>query len=190
MARLPYVDPETAPPAIREFLALLPADLNIFRMSAHAETSFRPLISLGASILTEQQLNGRLRELVILRVARLSGAVYEWVQHVPIAESAGATAEEIEALEGDDIDAACFDQPTKAVLRFATEVTLDVRASKESFDDLRQYLSAREIVELIIAVGFYMTMARIMESTDIDMDAPMGDEVIAAARANRGGAVD
>jgi len=190
MARLPYVDPETAPLAVREFLTLLPADLNIFRMSAHAETNFRPLISLGVSVLTEQQLDGRLRELVILRVARLSDADYEWVQHVPIAESVGATSEEIEALGMDDIDAACFDQPTKAVLRFATEVTRDVRASKESFDEVRRYLSPREIVELIIAVGFYMTMARIMESTDIDMDAPMGDEVIAAARTGRGGSVD
>ena len=91
MARLPYVDPATAPPKVREVLERLPVQLNIFRMMAHAETNFRPLLRLGASILGEQKLDARLRELAILRVAKLSPARYEWVQHVPIAKAVGAT---------------------------------------------------------------------------------------------------
>jgi hypothetical protein len=74
MARLPYVDPETAPEAVRDALARLPVKLNIFRMMAHAETSFRPMLSLGMSILTQQELSAKLRELVILRVGSLSSA--------------------------------------------------------------------------------------------------------------------
>ena len=38
MARLPYVDPESAPDEVRNILTRLPRPLNIFRLMAHAET--------------------------------------------------------------------------------------------------------------------------------------------------------
>ncbi len=182
MARLPYVDPSTAPEAVRNTLAGLPADLKIFRMLAHAETNVAPLLALGTSILTQQKLDHRLRELAILRVAKLSSAPYEWVQHVPIAELVGASKEEIAALDRGEIEAACFDAKAQCVLRFATEVTEDVKASQAAFDDVAKFLDATEIVELIVAVGFYMMMARVMESTEIDLDDPMGKQVIEGAQ--------
>ncbi len=182
MARIPYVDPATAPEGVREVLAGLPANLNIFRIMAHAETNLGPLLGLGTSILTQQKLDARLRELAILRVARLSHAEYEWVQHVPIAELVGASKAEIEALERGDIESDCFDELAREVLRFTTEVVETVGASKECFDRLSEKLSAQEVVELILAIGFYMMVARLMESTEIDLDAPMSAAVLAAAR--------
>ena len=189
MARIPYVDPATAPEPVREVLSRLPVDLNIFRMMAHAETNLRPLLTLGASILAEQKLDHRLRELAILRVARLSGAEYEWVQHVPIAAAVGASEAEIDALRRGDIEDECFDELARHVLCFTTEVVRDVGASPETLALLSQRLSDREVVELIVAVGFYMMMARLMESTGIDLDEPLGASVFAGARAGKlGGA--
>jgi hypothetical protein len=98
MAKLPYVDLAAAPDAVRVTLERLPVRLNIFRMMAHAQTNLRPLLRLGTSILSEQRLDGKLRELAILRVAQLSPARYEWVQHVPIARAFGASPVQIEAL--------------------------------------------------------------------------------------------
>ncbi|HEX7407522.1 MAG TPA: carboxymuconolactone decarboxylase family protein, partial [Candidatus Binatia bacterium] len=69
MARLPYVDPTTAPERVRETLAGLAVPLNIFYMMAHAETNLRSLLRLGGTILSKQQLSDRLRELAILRIA-------------------------------------------------------------------------------------------------------------------------
>jgi len=182
MARLPYVDTATAPPEVAETLAALPVQLNIFKLMAHAHTNFRPLLTLGASILTEQQLDARLRELAILRVAKLSHAEYEWVQHVPIAKAVGASDAEIAALEKGDTGTAAFDDVAALVLRFTDEVVRDVGASKATFDALSAHLSGREIVELILAIGFYMTVARLMETTEIDMDPAQGDAVLAQAR--------
>lgn len=182
MARIPYVDPATAPEAVRDVLANLPANLNIFRIMAHAEKNLGPMIGLGSSILVEQKLDGRLRELAILRVARLSHAEYEWVQHVPIAEMVGASKAEIAALDRGAIDDECFDGLTRDILRFTTEVVENVGASKECFDRLAEQISAQEIVELIVAIGFYMMVARLMESTEIDLDAPMDAKILAAAR--------
>jgi alkylhydroperoxidase family enzyme len=182
MARLPYVDPATAPAPVRQLLEQLPVKLNVFRMMAHAETGVRPLVSLGTAILARQQLSPKLRELAILRVATLSPARYEWVQHVPIARATGATEAQVAALEKGEIDAACFDALERSVLRFTTEVLRDVRASDATFADHAGRVSAREVVELILTVGYYMMIARLLESTAVDLDPPAGTKVVDALR--------
>jgi alkylhydroperoxidase family enzyme len=180
MARIPYVDFETAPPKSRELLERLPAKLNIFKMMAHAETNFRPLVMLGTSILSEQQLPAKLRELAILRVARLSHAEYEWVQHVPIAKMTGVSDEQVAALERDDTAAGCFDPVDRVVLRATDEIVRDGGPSDATFAELTRHLSHREFVELVLAVGFYMVMARLMISTRIDVDAPAGHRILSS----------
>ena len=182
MARLPYVEPATAPEHVRELLERLPVKLNVFRMMAHAETDFRPLVGLGTAILGRQKLSAKLRELTILRVAALSPARYEWVQHVPIAQAMGATPPQVAALERGDIAADVFDPLERVVLRFTTEVVRDVRASEATFAELARRLSAQEIVELILTVGYYMMIARLLETTAVDLDPPAGTKVVDAIR--------
>lgn len=182
MARIPYVEFETASPKARETLEKLPAKLNIFKMMAHAETNFRPLVGLGTSILTQQQLPARLRELAILRVARLSKAEYEWVQHVPIAKMTGVSDEQVAALERDDAGAACFDAVDRVVLRATDEIVRDGGPSDATFAELSRHLSHREFVELVLAVGFYMVMARLMISTRIDIEEPAGHRILASIK--------
>ena len=181
MARIPYVDVEKLQPSVREAYDALPVELNIFKIFAHAERNFAPLLQLGGSILARQQLDGKLRELAILYVASDSGARYEWVQHVPIAERAGVTEAQVLALENLDLDADCFDSKERLALRFTREVARDVKASDATFADLAELLSPREIVELVIAIGYYMMVARVMETTAVDLDPPAGDRVIRAA---------
>jgi alkylhydroperoxidase family enzyme len=181
MARLPYVDPEAAPEAVREALARLPVKLNIFRMMAHAETSFRPMLSLGMSILAQQKLSPKLRELIILRVGSLSHARYEWVQHVPIALAAGASEAQIAALERGDVEGP-FDELERTVLRFATEVVREVRAGDDTFAALAALVSPREVVEVLLTIGYYMMIARLLESTAVDLDPPAGTRIVDAGR--------
>src|SRR3954464_5146376 len=127
MARLPYVDPDAASPDVREALERVPP-LNIFRMTAQADSAFVPWLRWAGVLLSKLELDPLLRELAILRVARLTPhAEYEWVQHVPIAEAVGATADQVAALERDDAQAACFSDSERAVLRFTTEVLRDAR---------------------------------------------------------------
>ena len=180
MARIPYVDPTTAPSEVKRTFEALPVPLKVFRMMAHAETNFRPLLRLGTSILTEQQLPAALRELAILRVARLSGAEYEWVQHVAIARMCGVSDEQIGALERDQPSAACFDTVAALVLRATDEIVRDGGPSDATFAAVAEHLSHREIVELVVAVGFYMMMARLMISVRIDLEPAAGDRILGA----------
>lgn len=179
MVRIPYADLEKCNQSVREIYEALPVKINLFRMLAHAEQSFRPLLELGATILARQDLSAKLREHAILLVAQLSRARYEWVQHVPIALATGVTQEQIDAIEREDLAADCFDEEERDVLAFTRQVVVNVRPSDEIVEALRARLSDREIVELTMAIGFYMTMARIMEVTGVEVDAPAGDKVLA-----------
>src|SRR5262249_46205662 len=152
--------------------------LKIFQMMAHAETNLRPLLRLGASILARQQLSSRLRELAILRVANLSRATYEWVQHVPIAKATGVTDDQVAAVEAGDPTAACFDARDPPVLRFPDELVRAVRVSARTFALMADQSPPREIVELILAVGFYMLIARLLETTAVDLDKPAGTAIV------------
>ncbi|MDQ6914307.1 MAG: carboxymuconolactone decarboxylase family protein [Actinomycetota bacterium] len=181
MARIPYVDPDAAPESVREALSALP-DLNIFRLLAHAETAFRPALRVGGAILGAQRLDPALRELAILHVAQATGAEYEWVQHVPIARTAGVRDEQVVAVQRGELAAACFNRRECLVLRCAAEALRDDRASPEAFDALVSELSAREAIELLLAVGYYRTLATIMRSAEIDLDEPAGTAVVESAR--------
>lgn len=182
MALIPYVDESRASPEVRELLGWLPVKLNLFRIMAHADTSVKKVMGLGAAILARQKLDPLLRELAILHAMRLEHGEYEWVQHVPIAHDLGATQAQVAALEAGAIDAPCFDARQRATLAFATEVVRNVGASEAATRALLRHLDSQEVVELILALGFYSMMARLTESLQVEVDGGGGSEVAASLR--------
>jgi AhpD family alkylhydroperoxidase len=177
VARLPYVDPAGASPEVREALEALPP-LNIFRTLAHAETALRPALRLGQAILTRAELDPVLRELAILRVARMTGAEYEWVQHVAIGLAVGVRDEQVAALEAGDAQAGCFSAEERLVLRFATELMESDEASEATVSAAREAFSDREVVELVLTCGYYRMLAALMRTAAIDLDEPAGTAVL------------
>lgn len=171
MARIPYPDMAQAHPKVREAYEALPTKLNIFRMLAHAERNYAGFMQLGGTILGRQKLDARLRELAILRIAQVSRARYEWDQHVPIALAAGVTQEQIDALEAGRSEAACFDKIDGLLLDFTGEVMRDVRASDASLARMTEQFSSQEVVELVLVIGFYMMVARLLETTGVDLES-------------------
>ena len=184
VARLPYVNPDDAPEPVRRALERVPP-LNVFRMVANAESAFRPWLAFGGALLSSLELDPRVRELAILRVARLSGAEYEWVQHEPLALAVGATPEQVAAVDRGELEHESLGEVERAALRFTTEIVNDVRASGESLDALQAAgLSPREIVELMLVIGQYMTIARVALTAEIEIDEP-GDVLESSRRGRR-----
>ena len=172
MARIPYPNLEDLPEKVRVSAEKLPP-LNIMKMFLNAPTNAIPLLAFGQSILTKQELDDHLRELAILRVAHLTGANYEWTQHVPLAKETGVTDAQVEAIpQGAGSDA--FNEVEKKVIRFTDEVTQDVKASAETFAALEKDLGPRQMVELALAIGFYGMVARVMESFEVELEPTAG----------------
>jgi alkylhydroperoxidase family enzyme len=185
VARLPYPDPDQAPEPVREALAGLPP-LNIFRMLAHAETALRPFLRFGGTILGRLELDPRLRELAILQVAASTEARYEWVQHVEIGREVGLTDAQIAAVElGDAARSEALGEVERAVVAFTAEVVATPRVSDETFEAVRRHLNPREIVELLLTVGNYLMLARVMTTLELELDDPAGAQVLDAGLPNR-----
>jgi alkylhydroperoxidase family enzyme len=177
VARLPLIDPETTSGDIRASFDRMPVKLNIFRMMAHAEANMIPAMRLGNSILHKQKLSAVNRELLILQAAQLEGGAYEWRQHVPIALGVGCTQAQIDAVERADYDAAGLSDAQRALLKLGREVVENVRVPEATFAAARKHFSDQEIVESIVALGFYMMMARVTEATETDLDPAAGMKV-------------
>jgi 4-carboxymuconolactone decarboxylase len=173
MARIPYPEPTEAPERVREALAATPP-LNIFRMLSHAETAFRPFLRFGAAVLGELALDPKLRELAILQVAAQAGAEYEWVQHAAIALAVGVTEGQIAAVQRQELGSASLGDSERAVLRFTAEVLEQPRVSDETFAAARRSLGPREIVELLLTIGEYLMLARIMTTLELEIDEAAG----------------
>jgi alkylhydroperoxidase family enzyme len=184
MARIPYPDLSAAPEDVRALAASLPP-LNIFRMLPHAPTFVRGFGQLGTAILSQAALDARLRELIILRVGRCSPAPYEWQQHVPIGRACGVSEDEVAALERNDPAAACFEERARVVLSLVDELLLEPRASDATLAALRRLFSDREVCEAVFTVGFYMMVARFLETTGVDLETSETDPVVVMKRIKR-----
>jgi 4-carboxymuconolactone decarboxylase len=171
MPRIPLRDPDEAPKPIGEILSSTP--LALLGIVAHAESAFEPWLRYSNSLLRHLQLDPLLRELAILQVAHLSASEYEWTQHVPIAESFGASPAQIAAIEAGDADGGGADARQRAVLAFTREVIVDGAGSESSVDDLTARLGEREVVELLLVIGNYMGLARLIATVALEPQEPV-----------------
>lgn len=170
MALLPYVDESKASEKTREILGNTPRKLNVARMIANSSDAvFQNFSRLGNSLMTRGKLDKKLREIAILRNARVCGSLYEYTQHVPIAKSTGLTDAQITAID-DWEKAACFNELERLVLRFTDEVARNVKGTHQTLEALSKKLGAGEIVELIMAIGFWGMVARILETTEVELE--------------------
>jgi alkylhydroperoxidase family enzyme len=174
VARLPYLDPDQAEPRVAELLGKAP-DLGIFRMVANAQRAFPGWLRFGGAMLDPDEFDPVLRELAIMRVAAMTpGADYEWVQHAQVTLDVGGTQEQIEAIQRGELDAPVLGADGQLVVRFTTQVVRDASPDEETFAAMTVRFTARQIMHLLLVIGQYMMLGRIMATTQIDLDPSVG----------------
>jgi alkylhydroperoxidase family enzyme len=170
MALLPYVDESKASDKTKEILGNTPRKLNVARMIANASDAvFQNFSRLGNSLMTRGKLDKKLREIAILRNARVCGSIYEYTQHVPIGKSTGLSDEQITAIDSWETTK-CFNELERLVLRFTDEVARSIKGTPQTLEALQKHLGPGEIVELIMAIGFWGMVARILETTEVELE--------------------
>ena len=144
---------------------------NLYRVLGHSPRMLRAWLDLAWPLRLDAQVGRRVRELLILRGAQVSGTRYEWAHHVPMALAAGVTQSQIDALDEQWEHSALFSAPEKAVLRLADEVTRGPGASADCIAALRQQgYSDAEVTELTLTASFYVCVSRFLQSMDIPLE--------------------
>jgi alkylhydroperoxidase family enzyme len=167
MARIDYCDTSKSNERTREILGKN-RNANIFRMMAHSPGHLEQYCRLGAAIRYKGELDPVVRELAITRTRLLCEAPYEVVAHKRIGRNAGVTDEQNAALD-DWQTATCFDDLQRAALAFTDEIVRLRRPSDATFNAVAAKLSPAALVELQLAVGFYIMTSKFLEGFDIDM---------------------
>lgn len=108
-----------------------------------------------------------LRELMILRVAVLNGAGFEFDAHVPHAERAGVGAEKIAAVRATSLPAV-FSPLERLVLELTDAMTRDIVVPDALMERLRRQFDATGIVELVATVAAYNMVSRLLVALKVE----------------------
>jgi len=177
MSRIPYPDPASLSPTVRGYLDR--AGLNVVRMMANAsEPVFEGFGAFSGAFYRPSQLDPLLREVGILRVGHLSKSRYEIFHHEGLGRQLGLTDAQIAAIAVGRPDAS-LTPAQQAVMAFADDIILNVRAGDDTLAAVRSHISDQALVDLIMVIGLYMTISRLLETAGVELDtAPLAKETV------------
>ncbi|RYG14634.1 MAG: hypothetical protein EON92_01410 [Burkholderiales bacterium] len=176
MARIPYPTRD----ALEEEAAVAldgMKPMNVFRMMARADSLAPPIFDAATRLFTKGgiALQPRWRQVAILRTAGAMGAAYLVSHHEPISRRVKMTDAEIAAcVDPDEAGWAALGAAEAAIARLATESTLNVKVSDATFSAVRAVLNDREVVEVILVIGLYNLIGRMLVALDVEVEAPPG----------------
>jgi len=167
--RIPEVEPGTRPELAAQEARILAARGRISALykvllnSAPIAEGWEAMLS---AVRNHSSLDAALREMIILRVAVLNRADYEFEAHVPHAQKAGMADAKIAALKNLAI-VGDFSEKEQAVLAATDALTREVSLSDAQFDRLRPYFNPGELVEVMATIAAYNMVSRFLIAMNI-----------------------
>lgn len=160
-SRIPYPAIDDLSPAkhARIFDPSRKVLLNVSRMALHASDGlWGAQAALGRATI-DSDLDPRLREMVILRVAHLQNSEYELFHHRSIARHLGIGDAVLAAIESEDHTALA--PQDAALIGFVSAVVRDVSPDDATLAAMRAHYDDRFVFDIVVVVGSYMLTARL-----------------------------
>lgn len=148
------------------------AHLNVFRALLNHPTLAGAVSGLLSMLLWKgNQLDERLRELIIMRIGWRTGALYEWTQHWHVAKRIGLGDQELLAVRNWR-ECTTLDAAARAVLA-ATDDTLDLGAiSAQTWEECRKTVgSDAHLAEMVVAIGNWRMFSELLRSLRIPLES-------------------
>ena len=143
--------------------------INVFATLVRYPKLFKRWGVFAGHVLFKSTLNARDREILILRIAHLTGSAYEWGQHASIGRDAGLTEDEIEAIRSDPGSEVW--SPTDQLLLQATDqLHAETCIAPQTWTALTAHYSEQQILDLIFTVGNYNMLAMALNSIGVELD--------------------
>ena len=174
MARVPLIDPDDHP-ELAELAERIRGRrggklINVYRTLLHSPPLAESWFEHINRVRWGTEIDGRLREIVIIRLGHLVESAYVLRQHVPmLAASEGVTEEACDALK-DWRESDLFDESERATLAYVDAMTLAITVPDEAFTPLRAHFNHRQIVELTLMIGAYISHSRVLQALEVDLE--------------------
>jgi len=150
-----------------------PKGLNVLGMLALHPALAQAFNTFNGHILFATTLSPRQREMLVLRVAAVRQATYEWKQHLVLAADAGLTQEEVARI-AEGPDASGWSTLDAAILRAADELLADAMVTDATWEVLAAGLEVQQLMDLVFTVGAYDALAMAFRSFAIPLDDDLG----------------
>ena len=148
---------------------------NVFTTLAHHGRALRHTVALGGAFLFAGNISDRLREIVIIRVARNTRCEYEYAQHVVIGQRSGLSLAECRTLIAPDGSAGglgdSFTAEERDVIAMTDELCADDCVGDSTWAALASTWDERQLVELVVLAGYYRMLAGLLSSAGVELDA-------------------
>jgi len=142
---------------------------NVLATMLHHPALAGPFNAYGNVLLEQPTIGHRARELMLLRVAWRTHALYEWVHHVRLAPSYGVTPQDIDAITRGVVADAWT--PLERDLVAAADQLLDhYRIDDDTWARLAEELDERQLVEIPFVVGTYACLAMAFNSWGLQVE--------------------
>ncbi|KAI9786519.1 MAG: hypothetical protein M1816_007901 [Peltula sp. TS41687] len=173
---VPYVDAAKVPAAVQDKLKVLPFRRNIFYLLGHSHGLFPHLCGVIGGC-----FDGKTRkiplldwQLIVLRTATVLQAQYEYDVNLPVAEVYGMPQEKIDAMgcSAEDVrdGKGPWTERDRLILRIVDEQLATYTNEPQTVKDALKVLTTEDLVEVLIILGTYALIARVIRSLKIDDD--------------------
>ncbi|MEZ2392025.1 carboxymuconolactone decarboxylase family protein [bacterium RCC_150] len=137
-----------------------------FGIMLHVPEVGRALQELGAGIRYSTSLSGRIREIAILSVASATSCAFESYAHERVGRAVGLNDGELESLAQGVFRGA--DHVEDAAYRLCALLNQDrFPVQDREFYDLRTHLGETALIELVVLVGYYRTLAQLLNLFEV-----------------------
>ena len=182
---LPTMGTRRATPRVQPLTdaACTPAQLDILTKARGHLTSVNVLDTLArhpdllrrwmpffVHVLHKSSLSDRDREILILRTGRLCGAEYEWSQHVPFAERAGLSDEEIRGIAAGADAAVWHDEHDRNLIRAAEQLHRTTMLDDNLWQALSDRYTQHQLMDVVFTVGQYRLVSTGLNSLCVQLD--------------------
>jgi len=147
--------------------------MNIPHILSYASTAVNPFYSFSEALLDRLELDPKLRQLAMLRVAQSTKAHAAWLQQVALAQVVGVSDEQISSLQEGRVAGEHFTTKEQVTLAFVDEVLQNPRVSDALFEQMWHVFTSREMVELLLVVGLSWMAGRVMTTFDLEPDSAL-----------------
>ncbi|HSQ05975.1 MAG TPA: carboxymuconolactone decarboxylase family protein [Burkholderiales bacterium] len=175
MARLPSIDEREHPElagVVAEINALRPGRERLsplYRVLLNSPSFTQAWLHFLTAVRMQMSIPALYRELVLVRVAMLNGAQYEYREHAPLALAAGFSREQIDAL-ADWSSSNVFDESQRAVLAYIDAMTREISVPDDIFAGVREIFTDRQLVELTGMIATFNFVSRFLVALEIEHD--------------------
>ena len=162
------------PEELLHFQGEFAGKLNVYRIMAHNPSLLHAWANLREHVVRNTALGPARSEVVILRTGHRFGSIYEWSHHVSRARRCGIDDARISTFQG-PVEAM---EPEDAILAGAVdELLTDAKLTERTIKRLVALVGKEGVLDLMATVGFYATLAFIVNTFKTPVDAPIAQEL-------------